>query len=131
LQKKISALRRALRNLQQLRLFLRQGDETETGSYAMMKRMLKPMLAFGLASALALSAVTPSLGQTQQRQRPAAQDQGIGAPQDETFGQTSPRGQSRAPAGAQQSGQCWIPTNEDQGMGYYGECSAKGARQYK
>ena len=98
----------------------------------MTKRLLQSMLALGLVSALALSATTSSFAQTQQRQRQPAQNQGVGAaPQDETFGQAAPRGQSRAPAGAQQSGQCWIPTNEDQGMGYYGECSAKGARQFK
>jgi hypothetical protein len=89
------------------------------------------ILTVGLVSALALSAT--SFAQAQQRQRvPAQQDQGLrAAPQDETLGQAAPRGQSRAPAGAQQSGQCWIPTNEDQGMGYYGDCSAKGARQNK
>jgi hypothetical protein len=86
------------------------------------------MLAFGVVSVLALSAATPTLGQTQQRQRPAQQGQGFSAaPQDETFGQASPREQQRG-AAAQQ---CWIPTNEDQGMGYWGECSAKGARPVK
>jgi len=51
--------------------------------------------------------------------------------QDETFGQAAPRGQSRNPGATQQSDSCWIPTNEDQGMGYYGECNGKGARQMK
>jgi hypothetical protein len=99
----------------------------------MTKRLSESILAIGLVSALALSATTSSFAQTQQRQRaPAQQNQGLSAaPQDETLGQATPRGQSRAPAGAQQSGQCWIPTNEDQGMGYQGDCSAKGARQIK
>jgi len=96
----------------------------------MTKRLVQPMLTLGLASLLALSAATTSMGQTQQRQRPAAQEQ-MGTQQDETFGQAAPRGQSRNSGATQQSGSCWIPTNEDQGMGYFGECSAKGARQFK
>jgi len=27
--------------------------------------------------------------------------------------------------------QCWIPTNDDMGVGYWGDCSAKGARPTK
>jgi type II secretory pathway pseudopilin PulG len=94
----------------------------------MTKRLLESMLAVGVVSVLALSAATPTLGQTQQRQRaPAQQDQGFRAgPQDETFGQASPRA-PRSPAAQQ----CWVPTNEDQGMGYWGECSVKGARPTK
>jgi hypothetical protein len=97
----------------------------------MTKKVLEPVLAFGLASLLALSAATPSIGQTQQRQRPTTQDQMGVQQQDETFGQAAPRGQSRNPGATQQSDSCWIPTNEDQGMGYYGECNGKGARQMK
>jgi hypothetical protein len=92
---------------------------------------MEQMLALGLASLLALSTATPSFGQTQQRQRPAAQQQqgpGTGQ-QDETFGQAAPRGQSRG--GGAQQGQCWIPTNEDQGMGYWGDCSGGKGRQFK
>src|SRR5262249_43726421 len=101
---------------------------TETGSHVMTKRLLGSMLALGVASVLALSSATPSLGQTQQRQRaPAQQDQGLSAvPQDETFGQAAPRGQSQSRGAAAQ--QCWITTNADLNYGYWGECSAKGAR---
>jgi type II secretory pathway pseudopilin PulG len=92
----------------------------------MTKRLL---LAVGVVSVLALSAASPTLGQTQQRQRAPAQEQGLSAgPQDETFGQAAPRGQSRGAAAARQ---CWIPTNDDMGVGYWGECSAKGARPTK
>src|SRR2546430_14643556 len=73
-----------------------------------------------------------------QRQRPSAQEQGLGQgpgpaspPADETFGQAPPRAQSRNPAAAQQSGSCWIPTNEDFGVGYWGPCSNKGSRPVK
>jgi hypothetical protein len=95
----------------------------------MMKRLLGSMLAVGVVSVLALSAATPTLGQTQQRQRaPAQQGQGLNAgPQDETFGQAAPRGQSRGAAASQ----CWVPTNDDIGAGYWGECSGKGARPNK
>jgi hypothetical protein len=94
----------------------------------MTKRLLGSMLAFGVVSVLALSAATPTLGQTQQRQRAPAQEQGFSAgPQDETFGQAAPRGQSRGAAARQ----CWIPTNDDMGVGYWGDCSAKGARSTK
>jgi hypothetical protein len=94
----------------------------------MTKRLLGSMFALGVASVLALSSATPSLGQTQQRQRAPAQDQGLGAaPQDETTGQAVPRGQ---PRGAQ-ARQCWITTNADLDYGYWGECSAKGARPTK
>jgi hypothetical protein len=103
----------------------------------MANRMVEPALVLGLASVLALSAAVPSFGQTQ-RQRPAAQEQGLGQglgpaspPADETFGQAPPRAQSRNPAAAQQSGSCWIPTNEDFGVGYWGPCSNKGSRQVK
>jgi len=40
-----------------------------------------------------------------------------------SFGQTQPRS-----AGTHQ---CWIPTNDDMGVGYWGDCSAKGARPTK
>ena len=96
----------------------------------MTKRLLGSMLALGVVSVLALTAATPSLGQTQQRQRaPAQQDQGLRAApqQDETFGQAAPREPSRGAAARQ----CWIPTNDDMGVGYWGECSGKGARPNK
>lgn len=96
----------------------------------MANRMVEPALVLGLVSALALSTTAPSFAQTQ-RQRPSAQEQGLGqgpgpaSPQaDETFG-------SRNPAAAQQSGSCWIPTNEDFGVGYWGPCSNKGSRPVK
>src|SRR5215467_11417905 len=77
---------------------LRAGDN-ECRSYAMANRMIESALALGLVSALALSTAAPSFGQTQ-RQRPSAQEQGLGAspPADETFGQAPPRAQSRNPA---------------------------------
>jgi len=102
----------------------------------MANRMVEPALVLGLVSALALSTAAPSFGQTQ-RQRPSAQEQGLGqgpgpaSPADETFGQAPPRAQSRNPAAAQQSGSCWIPTNEDFGVGYWGPCSNKGSRPVK
>jgi hypothetical protein len=103
----------------------------------MANRMVEPALVLGLVSVLALSTAAPSFGQTQ-RQRPAAQEQGLGQglgpaapPADETFGQAPPRAQSRNPAAAQQSGSCWIPTNEDFGVGYWGPCSNKGSRSVK
>lgn len=103
----------------------------------MANRMVEPALVLGLVSALALSTTAPSFGQTQ-RQRPSAQEQGLGQgpgpaspPADETFGQAPPRAQSRNPAAAQQSGSCWIPTNEDFGVGYWGPCSNKGLRPVK
>jgi len=114
---------------------LRAGDN-ECRSYAMANRMVEPALVLGLVSALALSTAAPSFGQTQ-RQRPSAQEQGLGqgpgpaSPADETFGQAPPRAQSRNPAAAQQSGSCWIPTNEDFGVGYWGPCSNKGSRPVK
>jgi type II secretory pathway pseudopilin PulG len=95
----------------------------------MTKRLLGSMLAVGVVSVLALSAATPTFGQTQQRQRAPAQEQGLSAApqQDETFGQAAPRGQSRGTAARQ----CWIPTNDDMGVGYWGDCSGKGARPNK
>jgi hypothetical protein len=103
----------------------------------MANRMVEPALVLGLVSVLALSTAAPSFGQTQ-RQRPSAQEQGLGQgpgpaspPVDETFGQAPPRAQSRNPAAAQQSGSCWIPTNEDFGVGYWGPCSNKGSRPVK
>jgi hypothetical protein len=103
----------------------------------MANRMVEPALVLGLVSALALSTTAPSFAQTQ-RQRPSAQEQGLGQgpgpaspPADETFGQAPPRAQSRNPAAAQQSGSCWIPTNEDFGVGYWGPCSNKGSRPVK
>ena len=103
----------------------------------MANRMIESALVLGLVSALALSTAAPSFGQTQ-RQHPSAQEQGLGQgpgpaspPADETFGQAPPRAQSRNPAAAQQSGSCWIPTNEDFGVGYWGPCSNKGSRPVK
>jgi type II secretory pathway pseudopilin PulG len=95
----------------------------------MTKRLLKPMLALGVVSVLALAAASPSFGQTQQRQRPAQQDQGFSAApqQDETFGQAAPRAPSRGAA----AHQCWVPTNDDMGVGYWSDCSAKGSRPTK
>src|ERR1700704_830421 len=65
------------------------------GVPAMMKRLSEPALALGLAVALALSAVTPSVGQTTRRHAPAAQEQGLSpAAPDETFGQRAPQAPS-------------------------------------
>jgi hypothetical protein len=96
-------------------------------------RMLEPALVLGLISVLALSTATSSIAQTQ-RQRPLTQEQGLAPaspPADETFGQAAPRTQSRTPTTAQQPGSCWIPTNEDFGVGYWGDCSDKKARPVK
>jgi peptidoglycan hydrolase-like protein with peptidoglycan-binding domain len=39
---------------------------------------------------------------------------------------------SRNPTAAgQQPGACWIPTNDDLGVGYWGACSDKGSRPFK
>jgi hypothetical protein len=94
-------------------------------------RLRQPTLALGLASAMALAAAAPSFGQTQQQG--ATQQQGLrAAPADETTGQAAPRTQSpaRAQQGAAQQ-QCWIPTNDDMGFGYYGACSGPRARPVK
>jgi len=99
----------------------------------MIHRTLEPALVLGLISVLALSTATPSMAQTQ-RQRPPVQEQGFAPaspPADETFGQAAPRAQSRNPSTAQQPGSCWIPTNEDFGVGYWGPCSDKKARPVK
>jgi hypothetical protein len=93
-------------------------------------RLWQPTLVLGLASAMALAAAAPSFGQTQQG---ATQQQGLrAAPADETTGQAAPRTQSpaRAQQGAAQQ-QCWIPTNDDMGFGYYGACSGPRARPVK
>jgi len=93
-----------------------------------MMKMWKPILALSVVSAFALSAATPSLSQTQPRQRQAPQGQGFNpGQQDETFGQAAPRAPSRGLAAQQ----CWITTNPDLNYGYWGDCSAKGARQVK
>jgi hypothetical protein len=96
-------------------------------------RIWEPTLVLGLASALALAAAAPTFGQTQQRQGAMTQEQALGAAAaDETTGQAAPRAQSPAPAQqglAQQ--QCWIPTNDDMGVGYYGPCSGPRARPVK
>ena len=82
----------------------------------------EPALIPGVASVLALGTATTSMGQTH-RQRPATQEQRFApaAPADETFGQAAPPAQSRTTA--QRPGSCWIPTNEDFGVGYWGACS--------
>jgi hypothetical protein len=114
-------------------MLLCAGDN-RIGSYGMTSRRLAPALVLGLVSVLALSTATPSVGQ-EQRQRPAAQEPGFGPappPADETFGQATPRTQPRHPAAAQQQpGSCWIPTNEDFGVGYWGACSDKKSRPVK
>src|SRR5215813_8134264 len=103
-------------------------------------RIWESTLVLGLASAMALAAAAPSFGQTQQqRQRAMPQEQGLrAAPADGTTGQAAPRTQSRAQraqqgAAEQQAAQqqCWIPTNNDLGFGYYGSCSTKGSRPIK
>ena len=96
----------------------------------MANRMVEPALVLGLVSVLALSTAAPSFGQTQ-RQRLGQGPGPASPPADETFGQAPPRAQSRNPAAAQQSGSCWIPTNEDFGVGYWGPCSNKGSRPVK
>jgi hypothetical protein len=85
----------------------------------MLSRTLEPVLVLGLLSTLALSTATSSIAQTQ-RQRPSA---------DETFGQAMPRAQTDPMAN--QPGSCWIPTNEDFGVGYWGPCSDKKSRPVK
>jgi hypothetical protein len=106
------------------------------GSYAMANRRLGPALIFGVVSILAASMATPSVGQTQ-RQGPAAPDHGF-APasplSDETFGQATRAQAPHAqpdPMANRQPGSCWIPTNEDFGVGYWGPCSDKKSRQVK
>jgi hypothetical protein len=97
----------------------------------MASRKSESALVVGLISVLALSAATPSVAQTQ-RQRPAAQEEGFApaSPADETFGQAAPRAQSD-PMANRQPGSCWIPTNEDFGVGYWGPCSDKKSRPVK
>jgi hypothetical protein len=97
-------------------------------------RIREPMLMLGLASAMALATAAPSFGQMQQQG--ATQQQGLrAAPADETFGQAAPRTQSPARGAAQQGAaqqqQCWIPINDDLGVGYYGACSGPRARPVK
>jgi len=92
------------------------GDE-HTRSYMMVIRTSEPALVLGLVSVLALSTATPSVAQTQ-RQRPAAQEQGV-APA------------SPPAANAQHRGSCWIPTNDDFGVGYWGACSDQRSRPVK
>lgn len=91
---------------------------------------VEPALVLGLVSVLALGTATPSIGQTQ-RQRPTTQEQRFApaAPVDETFGQAAPRVQSRSTA--QQPRSCWIPTNDDFGVGYWGSCSDTRSRSVK
>ena len=66
----------------------------------MTKRMLEPVLLLGLASALALSAATPSLGQTAQQQQQSAQQCWIPSAE-----------------------------NDQGAFGYWGPCSTPRARQ--
>jgi hypothetical protein len=115
-----------------MRLFLFAGDDP-TRNYMMRIRTLEPAFVLGLISVLALSTATPSMAQTQ-RQRPLAQEQGLAPaspPADETFGQAAPRAQSRTATTAQHPSSCWIPTNEDFGVGYWGPCSDKKSRPVK
>jgi len=97
-------------------------------------RLWESTLVLGLASAMALATAAPSFGQAQKRQRTMTQEQGLrAAPADETTGQAAPRTQSRAPRAQQGAAeqQCWIPTNNDLNLGYYGSCSTKGSRPVK
>jgi hypothetical protein len=80
-------------------------------------RKLEPALVLGVLSVLALSTAMPSVAQTQ-RQRPQAQEQG--------FAPASPPA-----ANAHQRGSCWIPTNDDFGVGYWGACSDQRSRPVK
>jgi peptidoglycan hydrolase-like protein with peptidoglycan-binding domain len=43
----------------------------------------------------------------------------------------SPIVSSNPAAAGQQPGACWIPTNDDSGVGYWGACSDKGSRPFK
>jgi hypothetical protein len=55
-------------------------------------------------------------------------------PSDETFGQATRAQAPHAqpdPMANRQPGSCWIPTNEDFGVGYWGPCSDKKSRQVK
>jgi hypothetical protein len=117
------------------RSYFGAGDE-HNRSYVMASRKFEPALVLGLISVLALSAATSSVAQTQ-HQRPAAQEQGFAPASpwaDETFGQApraqAPHAQPDAMAN-RQPGSCWIPTNEDFGVGYWGACSDKKSRPVK
>jgi hypothetical protein len=124
--------RQIVERAQRRPVHLRAGDE-HTGSYMMVIRKSGPALILGLVSILTLSTAMPSLAQTQ-RQRPQAQEQGFAPaspPADETFGQAAPRTPSRAAGTAQQRGSCWIPTNDDFGVGYWGSCSDQKSRPVK
>jgi hypothetical protein len=106
------------------------------GSYAMANRRLGPALVLGVVSVLSASMATPSVGQTRP-QGPGAQEQGFAPaspPSDETFGQATRAQAPHAqpdPMANRQPGSCWIPTNEDFGVGYWGACSNKGSRPVK
>lgn len=125
-----------VRNTRDAGMLHRAGDRYPIGSYAMASRRLGPALVFGVVSVLAASMTTPSVGQTQ-RQGPAARDQGVAPaspPSDETFGQATRAQAPHAqpdPMANRQPGSCWIPTNEDFGVGYWGPCSDKKSRQVK
>jgi hypothetical protein len=100
-----------------------------------MPRIFEASVTLGLAAALALAAATSSFAQTRQnspRNAPAAQAPGNSSV-DETFGQAAPRAQPADPAAAQQSGQCWISSEDnDRGnFGYWGPCSNPKARQVR
>jgi hypothetical protein len=125
-----------VRNIRDAGMLHRAGDRYPLGSYAMANRRLGPALVLGVVSILAASMATPSVGQTQ-RQGPAAQHHGF-APasplSDETFGQATRAQAPHAhpdPMANRQPGSCWIPTDEDFGVGYWGPCSDKKSRQVK
>jgi hypothetical protein len=111
----------------------RMGQSRERiGSFIMPKRIAEAAVTLGLVAALALTAATSSIAQTRQnaqRNAPAAQDRGNSSI-DETFGQAAPRTQPGNPAAAEQSGQCWIGSEDnDRGnFGYWGPCSSPKAR---
>src|SRR5262245_60768745 len=106
------------------------------GSYAMANRRLGPVFVLGVVSVLAASMATPAVGQTRS-QGPRAQEQGFAPaspPSDETFGQATRAQAPHAqpdPMANRQPRSCWIPTNEDFGVGYWGPCSDKKSRQVK
>jgi hypothetical protein len=97
-----------------------------------MRRMLS--LIVGLAVVIAFSLATPADAQRSKRSQTtnagvAKQQQEQQAPNDarSSYGRAT-SGSSNATN--QQSGQCYIPTDVNN-LGYWGECSTKGAHQVK
>lgn len=86
-------------------------------------------LAFGLVAALTLSAATPSFAQSRHHQPAASRAE----PDDTPHGALgeAPGATSHARTGASQQ-HCWVSTDPfDRDYGYFGDCSARGARPTK